>query len=405
MRIAQINMLHYGSTGKIMLTIAQCAREHGFTAATFSPRVYQRHSQAEQPQMDGHTYFGSSRENQIHYAWRRLTSQNGIGSAFGTRELIKQLERFQPDIVHLHNLHNCSFRLPMLFRYLCKRKIKVVWTLHDCWSMTGKCPHFVMAKCEKWKTGCHHCPQLNVYPVSYLDMTKQMWKRKKKWFTSIEDMTIVTPSKWLADLAGESYLRKYPVQVINNGIDLDVFRPVASDFRKNYHCEDKKIIMGVAFDWGVRKGLDVFQALANRLPEDYQIVLVGTTEKVDAQLPANIISIHRTQNQQQLAEIYSAADVFVNPTREDTFPTVNMEALACGTPVITFQTGGSPEILDDTCGIVVACNDVDAMETAVRNVCENKPFSEQACLTRAANFEKNKKFLEYIELYQRLMNA
>lgn len=402
MKVAQINMLHYGSTGKIMLGIAECARKEGMTAKTFSPRIYQRHSRMQTPEIDGHTYFGSDKENKLHYAWSRLTAMNGVGSYFGTRELLKQLDQFSPDIVHLHNLHNCSFRLPMLFRYLRKKKIKVVWTLHDCWTMTGKCPYFDMVKCVKWKTGCHHCSQLRSYPGSYIDMTKFMWKRKQKWFTSVEDMMVVTPSQWLADLAAESYLSKYPIKVIHNGIDLNTFKPTQSDFRTKYYCQDKRIVLGVAFGWGIRKGLDVFIELSKRLPDDYQIVLVGTEDNIDAQLPSNIISIHRTQNQRQLAEIYSAADVLVNPTREDNFPTVNMEALACGTPVITFQTGGSPEMLDDTCGNVVACDDVDALEAAVRNVCENRPFNKQTCIKRAEQFDKNNKFREYIALYHQM---
>lgn len=405
MKTAQINMLHYGSTGKIMLGIDECARNACITTATFSPKIYQRKGYMETPQINGHTYFGSEKENKLHYAWFRLTSMNGTGSYFGTRELLKRLDQFQPDIVHLHNLHNCSFCVPTLFRYLKKKKIKVVWTLHDCWSLTGKCPYFDIANCQKWKTGCHHCSQLRSYPGSKIDLTKFMWKQKKKWFTSVENMTIVTPSQWLANLVGESYLNQYPVQVIHNGIDLNIFKPTASDFRTEHHGEDKKIVLGVAFGWGERKGLDVFVELSKRLPEDYQIVLVGTTEAIDAQLPEGIISIHRTQNQQQLAEIYSAADVLVNPTREDNFPTVNIESLACGTPVITFKTGGSPEMLDETCGVVVDCDDVDALEAAVRNVCENKPFTEQACRNRAAWFDKNDKFLEYVRLYHRLQNV
>ena len=405
MRIAQINMLHYGSTGKIMLGIADCTRSSGMHAATFSPEIYLRNGSMEKPAIDGHSYFGSRWENMLHHFGCRVTSLNGFGSVLGTRRLLKQLEQFRPDIVHLHNLHNGSICLPMLFGYLKKKKIKVVWTLHDCWAMTGKCAHFVTAKCEKWKTGCHHCSQLHAYPAGCLDTSKFMWKRKQKWFTSIPDMTLAAPSRWLAELAEASFLGKYPVRVIPNGIDLGVFQPTQSNFRKEYGCEGKKIVLGVAFGWGHAKGLDVFIELAKQLPQDYQIVLVGTSEKTDAQLPENIISIHRTQNQQQLAEIYTAADVFVNPTREDTFPTVNMEALACGTPVVTFRTGGSPEIPDETCGTVVDCEDVPAMAAAICQVCQEHIYSAQACLARAARFDRNEKFKEYVALYEERMKT
>lgn len=217
-------------------------------------------------------------------------------------------------------------------------------------------------------------------------------------------MTLVTPSEWLAGLVKQSFLKDYPIRVINNGIDLEVFKPTPSNFRETYGCGDKKIALGVAFGWGARKGLDVFLDLAKRLDsERYQIVLVGTDENVDKQLPNTVISIHRTQNQTELAKIYTAADVFVNPTREENYPTVNMEALACGTPVLTFQTGGSPEILDVTCGSVVPKNDIDALYREIIRICETAPYSIEACLKKAKQFDKNEKFQEYIDLYRNLM--
>jgi glycosyltransferase involved in cell wall biosynthesis len=232
-----------------------------------------------------------------------------------------------------------------------------------------------------------------------------MHNRKKALFSGL-DMTIVTPSQWLADLVKQSFLKDYPVKVIHNGIDLSVFRPTPSNFREKYGiARDKKILLGVAFGWGARKGLDVFIDLAHRLdPDHYQIVLVGTDENTDKQLPENIISIHRTQNQAELAEVYTAADLFVNPTREENYPTVNMEALACGTPVLTFRTGGSPEILDETCGAVVACDDVDAMEREIIRICAEAPYSEAACLKRAEGFDHNQRFEEYIHLYESGVN-
>ena len=214
-------------------------------------------------------------------------------------------------------------------------------------------------------------------------------------------MTIVTPSEWLASLVKESYLKDYPVKVINNGIDLNIFKPTESDFIKKYALENKYIVLGVAFGWGRRKGLDVFIELAKRLDEEkYKIVLAGTDDNVDKLLPDNIISIHRTQNQTELAEIYTAADVFANPTREENYPTVNMEALACGTPVVTFNTGGSPEMLDETCGAAVAKDDNDAMYNEIIRICEKKPYSMEACIKKAKGFDKNEKFGEYIRLYE-----
>lgn len=400
MKIAEINMLHFGSTGKIMFGIAESIREHGHDAATFSPRYYHYGVKAELPAIKEHRYFGNRTENMLHLRLSQLTGFHGCFSFFGILDLLRMLDEFEPDVVHLHNLHNWTINLPLLFRYIKRRNLPVVWTLHDCWSFTGQCPHFVVAKCDKWRTGCYHCPQIGEYPKSFVDNTRLMYRLKKKWFTGIEKMTLVTPSEWLAGLVRESFLKDYEARIIHNGLDLSVFKPMESDFRQKYHIEDKKIVLGVAFGWGVRKGLDVFCRLAETLGDQYQIVLVGTNEMVDKKLPANIISIHRTNNQQELALIYSAADVFANPTREEMFGMVNIEALACGTPVITFETGGSPESIDETCGSVVPCDDVEAMGREIRRVCEEKPFTREACIRRAAEFDMRKKFGEYVELYR-----
>ena len=379
MKIAQINMTHTGSTGKIMFGIAEVARKEGNQVRTFSPRYYRRHSSPKFPTINGHSYFGFSFENMLHHHLAKLCGLHGQFSYLGTRELLQALDRFQPDLIHLHNLHNWSISLPMLFAYIKKQGIRTIWTLHDCWSFTGQCPYFAMVQCEKWKIGCHHCPQIHTYPDSLVDMTKFMWKQKKKWFTGLQDMTLVTPSQWLVDLVKQSYLHEYPVVRIGNGIDLNIFKPTKSDFRKKYALEGKTILLGVAFDWGKRKGLDVFIELAHRLDEKYKIVLVGTTAEVDALLPKNIVSIYRTDHQQQLAKIYSAADLFVNPTREENYPTVNMESLACGTPVLTFRTGGSPEIITPETGAVIDYDNIDAMEHEIRRICETNPFLRKNC--------------------------
>lgn len=226
-----------------------------------------------------------------------------------------------------------------------------------------------------------------------------LYERKKQLLSGL-DLTIITPSQWLADLVKQSFLKEYPVKMIHNGIDLSVFRPTPSDFREKYHIpEDKFVLLGVAFGWGRGKGMDVFVELSRRLdPEKYQIVLVGTDDAADKNLPENILSIHRTQNQQELAEVYTAADLFVNPTREDNYPTVNMEAIACGTPVVTFDTGGSPESVDEGTGVVVECDDVDAMEREISFIRRERPFAPEACCERAKQFDKNLRFQEYLNL-------
>ena len=385
-----------------MLQIAETVRAHGGEAETFTPIRFSRIEKRANPQeIKNHQYFGSWTENCIHYYLGSILGANGCFSFQGTKELLRYLDEFQPDIIHLHNLHEFCINLPMLFGYIKKNNIRVVWTLHDCWAFTGHCPYFGLVGCEKWKTECNHCPQPRVYPKMYLDTSKWMFHKKEKWFCGISNMTIVTPSQWLADLVAQSFLKKYPTKVINNGIDLSVFQPTQSNFREKYHiANDKFLLLGVAFDWGIRKGMDVFITLAKRLDQRYQIVLVGTNEMIDQQLPSNIISIHRTKNQKELAEIYTAADLFVNPTREENYPTVNMEAIACGTPVLAFRTGGSPEILDETCGAVVGCNDIENMEEEIHRICREKPYSEEQCLKKAQSFDMALKYEEYIRLYE-----
>lgn len=400
MRIVEINMCSNGSTGKIMLQIAECARQNGHEVVTYSTHAFSKKFKKLPPAPFGHKYYGSYIESGTHLILALLFGFNGSYSWFATKRLIRELKRFKPKILHLHNLHNYCINLPLLFKYIKKHNIQVIWTLHDCWAFTGHCPHFDMIGCDKWKTGCYNCPQIKNYPKSYVDRSKNMYRLKKQWFTGIKNMTIVTPSRWLANLAKQSFLKQYPIKVINNGIDLSIFKPTKSDFRVKYGLENKKIILGVAFSWGIRKGLDVFIELAKRLPPDYQIILVGTNDKIDKQLPNNIISIHKTHNQLELAEIYSACDLFVNPTREEALGLVNIEALACGTPVITFNTGGSPECIDSKCGLVVEKNDVNAIEREIIRVCENKIFNSNDCVFRAKQFDKHDKFKEYVELYQ-----
>lgn len=396
LKLFSINSVPYGSTGKIAIETKKATEGNGNAGDAFFG--FSGHPISEIK--DSNSIIGSKFDKACHMMLSKVCGLHGCFSLISTFVLLKKIKRIKPLIIHLHNLHGWYINIPMLFKYIKKNKIKTVWTLHDCWAFTGHCPHFDMIGCEKWKSGCYECPQYREYPHSLVDNSKTMYRLKKKWFTGVEDMTIVTPSKWLAGLVKESFLKDYPVKVINNGIDLSVFKYTESNFKGEYNCADKFVLLGVAFGWGKRKGLDVFIELAKRLDERFQIVLVGTDDNVDKQLPDNIISIHRTQNQQELAEIYSAADLFVNPTREDNYPTVNMESLACGTPVVTFNTGGSPEMPDATCGSVVDKDDVDGLYNEILKIHEEKPYSKEACITRAQAFDMNERFEEYVRLYE-----
>ena len=391
MKVLQINTVYpQGSTGKIAAGIHDLCVEQGIECVT----AY-RYGDAPESVQDTVT-ISSYLDCHLHNRLARWTMLQGCFSYFKTRQFLRWIKKYDPDIVHLHNIHGSYINHQLLFDYLKKSRAKVLWTLHDCWSFTGGCPHYDMVECDRWQTTCASCPQTN----GALDRSAYMHKRKKVWFGGVPHMLLIANSEWTASQARLSHMSQYPVKVIYNGIDLSIFRPTESDFKSRYGLLDKKIVLGVAFGWGARKGLDVFVELAKRLPSDYQIILVGTDDRVDSMLPQNIISIHRTQNQQELAEIYTAADVFANPTREEAFGLVNIEALACGTPGVTFRTGGSPECYDDTCGVVVEKNDVDAMEKEIRRICETRPYDPTSCIAFAQQFDMHVRYQEYINLYK-----
>lgn len=400
--ILEINTTNYASTGNIALNIAKEARNSGFKVYTACKNA----KESLKYQYEDQIYIGNRYDRLISQELAYITGLRGYFNILGTRSFLKKVDEIKPDLIHLHVLHDTFINLNMLFKYINKHNIPVVWTFHDCWNLTGQCPAFEMIGCNKWKTGCHNCPQIHVEPKSlFLDTTRHIWNKQRKLFTSPKNMTIVSPSLWLKEQIDNSFFNKCKTVVINNGINLDIFKPQDSDFRTKYNLENKKLILGVANIWEARKGLDTFMWLNDKLPEDYAIILVGTNDEIDKVLPKNIISIHRTYNQQELIDIYSAVDVFVNPTREDNFPTVNIEAIACGTPVITFNTGGSPEIIDETCGITVEKNNNEELLKSIIYVCDKKPFSSKSCNNRAKLYDKNVKFKEYVDLYNKILKT
>lgn len=394
MKIVEINTVFNGSTGKIMRAVASLVQQKNMEAYCYAGYSTVR--------ADDQCYnIGTKRSPYIHSKLSYVFGNPEMHSTIETKKLIRQLESINPDIIHLHNLHGFYLNVPDLFDYIKKNNIKVVWTLHDCWSFTGRCPHFQITGCDKWRNGCYKCPMpREEYPPTVFDSTKKMWNRKKSWFTDVDDLTVVTPSNWLAGLVKDSFLRDYPVEVINNGVNLSVFKPTSSNFREKYHLLDKKIILGVAFGWGYKKGLDTILELSKVLSDDFRIVLVGTDDSVDKELPGNILLIHRTNNQIELAEIYSAADILFNPTREDTFPTVNMEAIVCGTPVITFDVCGSPETIAPGCGIVLNNRDIQDVQNAISIVLADYETYQKNCLNETQRYDEEKCFEKYIELYK-----
>lgn len=397
MKILQINSVcGVGSTGRIATDLYKVLEEQGHECLI-------AYGRGTAPEGINTIKIGTDFDNYMHVAKTRIFDKHGFGSIRATKEFIKKVEEYNPDVIHLHNIHGYYINIEVLFEYLSRANKPVVWTLHDCWSFTGHCSHFDYVGCDKWKVGCSNCEQKKEYPTSILfDSSKLNYKMKKELFTSVKDMTIVTPSKWLAELLKESFLGKYKVEVINNGIDLDVFKPTESNFREVHGLKDETIILGVASVWSERKGLKYLIELSEKLDSSYKVVIVGVTEKQKKKLPENIIGITRTNSTKELAEIYTASDIFINPTLEDNFPTTNIEALACGTFIITFNTGGSVESIYNKCGIVVEkCNLQELIK--VVGALNYKKNKADICIEKAQRFSKEYRYLEYINNYKILV--
>ncbi len=396
--IVEVNHNNYASTGNIMLNIAREARKEGFKVYTSC-----RKSRAGlKNRYEDQIYIGTWIDRIISERLSYIFGLNGCFNIINTKLFINRLKKINPDLIHIHSLCDNYLNIEMLFSYIRDNHIPCIWTLHDNWAFTGRCAQF---RCEKWKEGCGSCPRLDYYPASlFLDNTRKIWLKREKLYNSVKTMTLVTPSKWLSDLVRVSLFREnHPIKVINNGIDLDKFKPMDSTFREDHKIGNRHMILAVAYYWDKGKGLDDLIELSKRLPEDYQIVMVGTNDEVDKRLPGNIISIHKTYDQEELIKIYSCADLFVNPTTDENFPTVNMEALACGLPVLTYDTGGCAEIIDERSGSSVPSGDIDALEKEIIRICEEKPYSKEACLKRASCFNKTDKFKEYIQLYKEML--
>lgn len=393
MKIFQINSTcGYGSTGRIAVDILKEVEKNGGEGII----AYGRNTAP-----DGVNSYKITTETdvKIHGVLSRITDRQGFYSTSATKKLIEKIKEYNPDIIHLHNVHGYYLNIKTLFEFLKEYNKPIVWTLHDCWAFTGHCAYFSFRGCEKWKTECNNCPLKKDYPSSLvLDNSQKNFNEKKELFTSLDNVTLVTPSMWLADLVKKSYLEKFSVKVINNGIDLNKFKPTKSDFREKNGLENKQIILGVASVWEERKGLKDFIELSKNLTDDQQIILVGLNDSQLADLPKNIIGIKRTNSIDELAQLYSVADVFVNTTYEDNYPTTNLEAISCGTPVITYRTGGSPESVAEGNGFVVEKGDIPAVVEALKRV--------DGCKTETKdNFDASLRYKEYVDLYKALLKA
>lgn len=399
--LLQINtVVNYGSTGRIAEGIGEVVMDLGWDSYI----AYGRNKQLSSSKL---IKIGTNWDIIGHITKTRLFDKHGFGSRNATKKLVARIDQIKPDIIHLHNIHGYYLNIEILFRYLHEKDIPVVWTLHDCWPFTGHCTYFDFVGCEKWKVECNNCPQKYEYPASFLfDRSKKNYNIKKELFSSLSRLTIVPVSNWMHKMVQQSYLKEFPSQVIKNGIS-NVFKPHRIEsVQSKYNLKGRSVILGVASDWIPRKGLKDFIELSKRVNANTTIVLVGLTKKQNSTLPNNIIGIMRTENIDELIDLYSLADVFVNPTWEDNFPTTNLEALACGTPVITYNTGGSPEAIDLRTGIVIAKGDIGGLIKAITEVlAKGKEFYSQSCIERTQRlFNKNDRFQDYVNLFNIILS-
>jgi glycosyltransferase involved in cell wall biosynthesis len=401
LRILQINSLcGVGSTGRIASDIHQLLKKQGHESMIAFGRNTRRYCTDAKK-------FGSAWNFLFHVAWTFATDRHGFASWLATRRLIRMIRDYNPDLVHLQVVHGYYVNIAMLFNELKRLCKPVVWTQHDCWAFTGHCAHFDYVGCDRWITGCHHCPEKGQYPISLLmDNSRRNYSDKRRLFNQLDSLTLVCPSKWLADLTRESFLKNHPVKVINNGVNLDVFKPRLSQIRENFNLKNKFVILAVATVWRERKGLNDLIRMAGHLEEDEIIIMVGLTKHQLRLLPSNIIGVMRTHDIDELAEFYSIADVFVNPTYEENFPTTHLEALACGTPIVTYQTGGSIESVDQSTGFIVQKGDDEEMLSKLRTIkALGKSSFSSACRNKAErSYDRNDKYQEYLDLYHELLD-
>lgn len=362
MKVLMINSVcGIGSTGRICTNIAQELEKQGHEVKI----AYGRDAYVPEQFRKYAVRIGSDFDVRVHGVKARLRDASGFGSKKATIKFISWVKEYNPDIIHLHNIHGYFINVEILFDYLKKCEKRIIWTLHDCWSFTGHCSHYVYEGCEKWKKQCQNCRHINEYPKSFIDNSFRNFIRKKNIFSDVSNMIIVTPSEWLKYQVKQSFLKEYEIKIIRNGIDLNIFYKRVTNLKERYNLNGRKIILGVSSVWNKKKGLDYFCELSSLIDDEYKIVLVGVDEKQRRSIPNNILCIEKTNNINELAEWYSCADVFVNPTLEDTYPTTNLESIACGTPVVTFDTGGSSESARNY-GIVVEKKSIESLYEAIK---------------------------------------
>jgi glycosyltransferase involved in cell wall biosynthesis len=400
LKLLQINVAaNWGSHGRI-------AEEIGLEAMAQGWESYIAYGRYANPSKSHIVKIGDLFDHCLHGAQSLLLDRHGLASCGPTKKLIREIEQIKPDLIHLHNIHGFYLNYPILFRYLSTVDIPVVWTLHDCWAFTGHCAWPIHGHCDRFQEQCCHCPlQSKGYPKSFLlDRSRSNFKLKKRYFRSLQDLHLVTVSRWLEQQVRLSFMQDMDIRTIYNGLDTEVFRP--SGTPPTSVTDGHPLVLGVCNAWYDWKGLDDMAALREILPDDYEVMVVGVNEDQMHRLPEGITCIRRTDSVSQLAEIYSQADVFVNPSKVESFGMTTAEALSCGTPSIVYDTSACPEVVDNLTGRVVPLGDVNALAKAVMEICSlpGREAMRQACRERAIRlFNRQDRYKEYLQLYNEVL--
>ena len=386
------------SIGRIEQQIGDLALQKGWGS-------YMTYSRGYQPGASKAIKIGSMADVYWHVLMTRLFDSHGLHSKASTKKLIKQIIEINPDVIHLHQVHGYFLNIQILFDFLKDFGKPIVWTFHDCWAFTGHCAHFVGADCNKWKTGCNNCPLIHDYPASYSDRSQKNFLLKRDLFTAIPNLHIVTVSRWLENLTRQSFFKECDIRTIYNGINTDIFEPTPSTLKSELKLEGEKILLAAATTWNEQKGLKDYIKLAELLPNDIIIMLVGINNSVNITWPSNIIVRPRTNSSKELAAYYSMADIVLNLSYAETFGLTTVEGLSCGTPGIVYNTTASPELLTKETGEVVEAGDVDGVFAAVNEILSNgKRFYSNNCRKRVIeNFEMHSQYAKYLDLYKSIL--
>lgn len=409
-KLLQINITaNWGSTGKIAEQIGQCAISRGWESFI----AYGRYSNPSKSKL---IEVGSKLDSYMHYGEQTIFDNEGLCSRGATRELVRQIEEIKPDVVHLHNIHDHYLNYRILFEYLKQKDIKVVWTFHDFWPVTGHCMHFVSKDCHRYETGCHDCPMQRVFPKTLMDRSRKNYQQKKQLFTACKNLTIVPVSEWVGEMTRKSFLKGRPIRVIHNGIDLNVFKPTKlqdlsepSELLLTFQnqTQDKFVIMSVASQWAFDKGLEDYKQISTMLKDDEVIVLVGVSDEIKKSLPNNIIGISRTSNATELAALYTRADVVTILSSAETFGLTVVEGYACGTPAVVYDNTAPPSLVTPETGLVAENSNWSAAYNAIQEIKHyGKLHYSEACITLAREkYDKDKCYEKYVELYEELVKG